>query len=175
MPAFVLFFVGMAILRTMGFFPEVTLHMADRFVLGAGDRTLDLAAVLGQAGKWVITAAIAGIGLITEFRALRTGGLRPMAALPAGYRDDRAAGPGLRFLALKLNHRSRLIDTGRCPLSRLLWTPTFSSRYRSRNQSRRHPGRALPARWSPASSRPVAASRMRSAALRRGCPTRSDR
>ncbi|MCY4587638.1 MAG: putative sulfate exporter family transporter [Bryobacterales bacterium] len=79
MPAFLLFFVGMAMLRTMGFFPEVTLHMADRFVLGAGDRTLDLAAVLGQAGKWVITAAIAGIGLITEFRALRTGGLRPLA------------------------------------------------------------------------------------------------
>ena len=78
MPTFVLFFVGMAFLRTMGFFPEVTLHMADRFVFGAGDRTLDLAAALGQAGEWVITAAIAGVGLSTEFRALRTGGLRPL-------------------------------------------------------------------------------------------------
>lgn len=77
-PTFVLFFVGMAFLRTMGFFPEVTLHMADQFVFGAGDRTLDLAAVLGHAGKWIITAAIAGVGLSTEFRALRTGGLRPL-------------------------------------------------------------------------------------------------
>ena len=94
-PTFVLFFVGMALLRTMGFFPEVTLHMTERFIFGAGDRTLDLAATLGEAGKWVITAAIAGVGLMTEFRTLRMGGVRPfmlglaasvlIAALGLGY------------------------------------------------------------------------------------------
>ncbi|MHC4181033.1 MAG: putative sulfate exporter family transporter, partial [Planctomycetota bacterium] len=76
-PTFVLFFVGMAFLRTMGFFPEVTFHLTDRFLFGAGDRTVDLARTLGQAGQWVITGAIAGVGLMTEFRALRTGGTRP--------------------------------------------------------------------------------------------------
>lgn len=94
-PTFVLFFVGMALLRTMGFFPEVTLHMTERFIFGAGDRTLDLAATLGEVGKWVITAAIAGVGLMTEFRTLRMGGARPfmlglaasvlIAALGLGY------------------------------------------------------------------------------------------
>ena len=94
-PTFVFFFVAMAFLRTMGFFPEVTMHMTDRFIFGAGDRTLDLATTLGEAGKWVITAAIAGVGLMTEFRALRTGGVRPfmlglaasvlIAALGLGY------------------------------------------------------------------------------------------
>ena len=94
-PTFVFFFVGMAFLRTMGFFPEVTMHMTERFIFGAGDRTLDLATTLGEAGKWVITAAIAGVGLMTEFRALRTGGVRPfmlglassvlIAALGLGY------------------------------------------------------------------------------------------
>ncbi len=94
-PTFVLFFVGMAFLRTMGFFPEITLHMTERFVFGAGDRTLDLAEVLGTAGQWVITAAIAGVGLMTEFRTLRMGGARPfmlglaasvlIAALGLGY------------------------------------------------------------------------------------------
>ena len=94
-PGFVLFFVGMAVLRTMGFFPEVTLHMSDRFVFGGGDRTVDLAAALGEAGKWIITAAIAAVGLATEFRTFRTGGMRPfllglvaavlIAALALGY------------------------------------------------------------------------------------------
>ena len=76
-PGFVLFFIGMAFLRTMGFFPEVTFHLTDRFLFGVGDRTIDLAATFGAAGKWIITAAIAAVGLVTEFRALRTGGVRP--------------------------------------------------------------------------------------------------
>lgn len=94
-PGFVLFFVGMALLRTVGFFPEVTLHMSDRFIFGGGDRTVDLAAALGEAGKWIITAAIAAVGLATEFRTFRTGGMRPfllglfaavlIAALSLGY------------------------------------------------------------------------------------------
>jgi uncharacterized integral membrane protein (TIGR00698 family) len=94
-PGFVLLFVGMALLRTMGFFPEITLHMTERFIFGAGDRIVNLAAVLAEAGKWIITAAIAAVGLATEFRTLRTGGMRPfllglfaavlIAALGLGY------------------------------------------------------------------------------------------
>jgi len=77
LPTFVFFFVGMAVLKTAGFLPEVTFHWTERFLFGAGDRTVNLAEALSQAGKWTITAAIAGVGLITEFRALRTGGMRP--------------------------------------------------------------------------------------------------
>ena len=76
-PTFVLFFVGMAFLRTAGMFPEMTFHMTERFLFGAGDRTIDMAYSLGEAGKWLITGAIAGVGLVTEFRALRSGGVRP--------------------------------------------------------------------------------------------------
>ena len=76
-PAFILFFLGMSALRTLGLLPEITLHMSDRFLFGAGDRTLDLAAALGDGGKWMITAAIAGVGLMTEFRAIRQAGVRP--------------------------------------------------------------------------------------------------
>ena len=76
-PTFVLFFVAMAFLRTAGFFPEITFHLTDRFVFGGGDQTVDLADILGQAAKWLLTGAIAGVGLLTEFRALRRGGVRP--------------------------------------------------------------------------------------------------
>jgi uncharacterized membrane protein YadS len=69
--------------------------MTERFIFGAGDRIVNLAAVLAEAGKWIITAAIAAVGLATEFRTLRTGGMRPfllglfaavlIAALGLGY------------------------------------------------------------------------------------------
>ncbi len=78
-PPFVLFFLLAALLRTSGFFPEVTFHMTDRFLFGAGDRTMNLAQVLGLTAGWLITTAIAGVGLLTEFRALRLGGGRPIA------------------------------------------------------------------------------------------------
>ena len=78
-PPFVLVFLLAALLRTSGFFPEVTFHMTDRFLFGAGDRTMNLAQVLGLMAGWLITTAIAGVGLLTEFRALRLGGGRPIA------------------------------------------------------------------------------------------------
>ncbi len=78
-PAFVIFFLALAFLRTTGFLPEVTVHMTDRFLLGGGDRTFHLGLLLASAGKWLITGAMAAVGLITEFHALKTGGIRPFA------------------------------------------------------------------------------------------------
>ena len=75
---YIIFYINYSILYA-DFFPEVTFHMTDRFLLGAGDRTMDLAQVLGLAAGWLITTAIAGVGLLTEFRALKTGGARPFA------------------------------------------------------------------------------------------------
>jgi len=77
-PGFVLLFLGMALLRTLGFLPEVTLHLSEQFVLGAGDRHIDLAGSLSQIGKWIITCAMAGVGLSTAFAAMKSGGMKPL-------------------------------------------------------------------------------------------------
>jgi uncharacterized integral membrane protein (TIGR00698 family) len=78
-PTFILFFLAMAFLRTIGFLPEITFHMTDRFIFGQGDHTIHLADFLAKTAKWIITGAMAGVGLITEFRAMKTGGLSPFA------------------------------------------------------------------------------------------------
>ena len=52
--------------------------MTQRWLLGAGDVHIDIAGLLSQTGKWIITAAIAGVGLATEFRAMKAGGTRPL-------------------------------------------------------------------------------------------------
>ena len=77
-PGFVLLFLGMTLMSTLGFFPEVTLHMSERSIFGAENRHMDLAATLGQSAKWVITCAMAAVGLSTEFRAMKSGGPRPL-------------------------------------------------------------------------------------------------
>jgi uncharacterized membrane protein YadS len=77
-PGFVLLFLALALLRTLGVLPEVTLHMSERWLFGAGDHHVNMAELLSQTGKWVITAAIAGVGLGTEFRAMKAGGMRPL-------------------------------------------------------------------------------------------------
>ncbi len=77
-PGFVALFLGMTLMSTLGFFPEVTLHLSERSIFGAEDRHLDLAGTLGQAAKWMITCAMAAVGLSTEFRAMKSGGARPV-------------------------------------------------------------------------------------------------
>ena len=78
-PGFVLFFILAAFLRTTGFLPQVTFHMTDRFLLGAGDRTCDLAQLLSVSAGWLITSAMAGVGLMTAIRSLAAAGGRPFA------------------------------------------------------------------------------------------------
>ena len=77
-PGFVFAFMGIALLRTLGFLPDVTLHLTDRFPLGAGDRTIDVAETMSLAGKWIMTAAMAGVGLSTAFQTMKAGGLKPL-------------------------------------------------------------------------------------------------
>lgn len=76
-PTFVLFFMGMALLRTLGFFPEITLHMSDQFILGQHNYTIDLAGMIGEISQWLIAGALAAVGLNTELRTLRALGLKP--------------------------------------------------------------------------------------------------
>ena len=77
-PGFVILFLAMALLRTLGFLPEVTLHLSEQFVFGAGDQHIDLADLLSQSGKWIIICAMAGVGLSTAFATMKAGGIKPV-------------------------------------------------------------------------------------------------
>ncbi len=46
-------------------------------MFGSGDRRFNLGFVLATADRWLITGAMAGVGLVTEFSALRTAGVQP--------------------------------------------------------------------------------------------------
>ncbi len=77
-PGFVVLFLAMALLRTLGFLPEITLHLSEQFVFGAGDRHIDLSGLLSQSGKWIIICSMAGVGLSTAFAAMKAGGIKPV-------------------------------------------------------------------------------------------------
>jgi len=77
-PTFVLGFVGMALLNTLGFIPELTVH--DAALMGDGPRTLNLAMVAEQISKYCIIISMAGVGLETKFAAMKQTGLKPFAA-----------------------------------------------------------------------------------------------
>lgn len=80
-PGFMVFFLAMAFLRTM----DLTFHLTDRSILGEGDRTVDLASLLGQTAHWVIITAMAGSGLMTDVRKMRSRGVKSLLlALLAG-------------------------------------------------------------------------------------------
>jgi uncharacterized integral membrane protein (TIGR00698 family) len=65
-PLFVVLFLGMALLRTFGVLDS----------LGAA-LGLDLIKLCGSASKWLILAALAGVGLSTQASTLRKTGLKP--------------------------------------------------------------------------------------------------
>jgi uncharacterized integral membrane protein (TIGR00698 family) len=77
-PLFVLGFVGMALLNTLGFVPELTVHNAA--FLGEGARTLNLTTVAEEISKFCIVISMAGVGLETKFSAMKQTGLKPFAA-----------------------------------------------------------------------------------------------
>ncbi|HWX19110.1 MAG TPA: putative sulfate exporter family transporter [Candidatus Binatia bacterium] len=77
-PTFILGFVGMALLNTLGLLPELTVRHAG--VLGQGVHTLAVAGAAEQASRFCIIISMAGVGLETKFAAMRQTGLRPFAA-----------------------------------------------------------------------------------------------
>ncbi len=78
-PMFVIGFLAMALLKTMGLLPNLTLHVT-KGVLEAGNHEVSLAAWLEQASKICITISMAGVGLETKFLAMRQTGLKPFVA-----------------------------------------------------------------------------------------------
>ena len=79
-PMFVVGFLAVALLNTLGMLPKLTAHIAQGGVLAPGDRDWNLAASLEQVSKFCIIISMAGVGLETKFAAMRQTGLKPFGA-----------------------------------------------------------------------------------------------
>ena len=77
-PMFVLGFVGMALLNTLGLLPELTLRHAAFF--GSGEHTTTLASVADQVSRFCILMSMAAVGLETKFSAMKQTGAKPIGA-----------------------------------------------------------------------------------------------
>jgi uncharacterized integral membrane protein (TIGR00698 family) len=77
-PTFILGFIAMALLKTFGLIPELTLK--DAAWLGTGAHTVGMATVADQVSRFCIIISMAGVGLETRFAAMRRTGLKPFAA-----------------------------------------------------------------------------------------------
>ena len=77
-PVFVLGFLGMALLKTLGLIPELSFH--NSALMGEGTRTLNLAQVAEQVSRFCIVLSMAGVGLETKFSAMRQTGAKPFVA-----------------------------------------------------------------------------------------------
>lgn len=78
-PMFVLGFLGMALLKTMGLLPDLTVHVA-KGVLRAGNHDVSIGGLADQISKICITISMAGVGLETKFASMKQTGLKPLAA-----------------------------------------------------------------------------------------------
>jgi uncharacterized integral membrane protein (TIGR00698 family) len=77
-PMFVFGFLAMALLKTLGLLPELTVHKAA--VLGGGTWHGSVGSIGEQVSKFFITISMAGVGLETKFSAMRQTGLKPFVA-----------------------------------------------------------------------------------------------
>jgi uncharacterized membrane protein YadS len=77
-PMFVIGFLAMALLRTLGLLPQMTVRLTAKPVLGGGVHEVDVVRVCETVSKYLIVAAMAAVGLETRFSALRKTGLRPL-------------------------------------------------------------------------------------------------
>ena len=77
-PTFVLGFVGMALLNTLGLLPELTVRHAAFF--SGGEHTTTLAWVADQVSRFCILMSMAAVGLETKFSAMKQAGTKPIVA-----------------------------------------------------------------------------------------------
>jgi uncharacterized integral membrane protein (TIGR00698 family) len=77
-PMFVLGFVAMALLNTLGLLPELTLRHASW--LGAGTHSTTLGAAAEQGSRFCILISMAAVGLETRFVGMRQTGFKPFVA-----------------------------------------------------------------------------------------------
>jgi uncharacterized integral membrane protein (TIGR00698 family) len=79
-PTFVIGFVAVALLNTIGLLPKLTFHLAEGGILKPGDHPLNLAGFLEQISKFCIIISMAGVGLETKFSSMKQTGLKPFVA-----------------------------------------------------------------------------------------------
>jgi len=80
-PKFVFGFLALALLRTLGWLPDFTIHLSQQAaVVGPLQHDFDLAAVAQQGANFFIVMSMAGVGLETKFTAMQRTGLRPFFA-----------------------------------------------------------------------------------------------
>jgi len=77
-PSFVLGFLAIALLRTLGWLPDVTFHIARSAIAGAGSHDVSLVKLCDTVSKFLIVTAMAAVGLETSVTSLRQTGLRPL-------------------------------------------------------------------------------------------------
>ncbi len=83
-PLFVLGFLGLALARTLGFIPDVTIHLTDAALPGAGDYPLSLRQLATQGSHLCVVLSMAAVGLETRFSAMKQTGARPFLAALLG-------------------------------------------------------------------------------------------
>jgi uncharacterized integral membrane protein (TIGR00698 family) len=79
-PMFVVGFLAVALLKTLGLLPELTIKIAQGGLLKAGNHDFNLAGFLEQISKFCIIISMAGVGLETKFAAMKQTGLKPFVA-----------------------------------------------------------------------------------------------
>jgi uncharacterized integral membrane protein (TIGR00698 family) len=78
-PTFVVGFLAMALLKTLGLLPELTFHVTP-VLFRASDHHFSLAELAEQVSKICITISMAAVGLETRFASMKQTGLRPFVA-----------------------------------------------------------------------------------------------
>lgn len=82
-PKFVFGFLALALLRTLGWLPDFTVHMSQAAGVGQVQRDFSMATLAQLGANFFIVMSMAGVGLETKFTAMRQTGLRPFFAAAA--------------------------------------------------------------------------------------------
>jgi uncharacterized membrane protein YadS len=81
-PKFVFGFLALALLRSLGWLPDFTVHFPEQMAATAGhaDPQFSLPAIAQMGSSFFIVMSMAGVGLETKFTAMKKTGLRPFFA-----------------------------------------------------------------------------------------------
>jgi uncharacterized integral membrane protein (TIGR00698 family) len=84
-PKFVFGFLALALVRTLGWLPNFTIHLPQAAVVGHVEREFSMTAATQWGANFCIVMSMAGVGLETRFTAMKKSGVKPfvVAALSA--------------------------------------------------------------------------------------------
>ena len=77
-PPFVFGFLALAVANTLHLLPDITFHLEDSFLWDAGTAHMSMSALVTQVSSFLITVAMAGVGLGVHLRGLARVGLRAL-------------------------------------------------------------------------------------------------